>query len=90
MGFSAFASTLHTSFLFSCFCSNLQLHPVNSRFITPDDGLFSRDVKDVFVHISGILNSVPLQDGECVEFSTEITSKGVRAVDAKQLNTHQW
>lgn len=72
----------HPAAFFLALALTCNILPVNSRFITPDDGS-----KDVFVHITEILNSVPLKDGECVEFSTEITSKGVSAVDVKQLNS---
>jgi len=49
-------------------------------FIKPDDG-----GKDVFVHISNINNSAPLEENEYVEFTTEITNRGIGALDVTRV-----
>ena len=45
-------------------------------FITPDAG-----GKDVFVHITGVMDGVTLNEGTKVEFETADSPKGLKAVN---------
>ncbi|PNX49023.1 MAG: cold-shock protein, partial [Thermoplasmata archaeon M9B1D] len=48
-------------------------------FIESDDG------KDIFVHRSSVPQGTFLNEGDSVEFETEETDKGVKAVNIKKL-----
>lgn len=45
----------------------------------------SEDGKDIFVHRSAIPAGVFLNEGDNIEFETEETDKGVKAVNIKKL-----
>jgi CspA family cold shock protein len=45
----------------------------------------SEDGKDIFVHRSSVPAGVFLNEGDSVEFETEETDKGVKAVNIKKL-----
>jgi cold shock protein len=44
----------------------------------------SEDGKDIFVHRSSVPDGVFLNEGDSVEFETEETDKGVKAVNIKK------
>ena len=48
-------------------------------FVESDDG------KDIFVHRSAVPAGVFLNEGDKIEFETEETDKGVKAVNIKKL-----
>ena len=50
-------------------------------FITPND----YDSDDVFVHISSVDDNVPLERGQAVQFTSEVTSRGVQAVNVTRV-----
>ena len=45
----------------------------------------SEDGKDIFVHRSSVPQGTFLNEGDSVEFETEETDKGVKAVNIKKL-----
>lgn len=76
-------SSIYDLFLFLIAYILIWLFPAIpiDRFIEPDDGS-----KDVFVHISDVNSSIPLEDNESVEFTTKITGKGIQAVNVIKID----
>lgn len=50
-------------------------------FITPADGS-----KDVFVHISGIVNGASITEGDTVQYETEEGPKGINATNVEKID----
>ena len=50
-------------------------------FITPADGS-----KDVFVHISGIVNGGSITEGDTVQYETEEGPKGINATNVEKID----
>lgn len=43
--------------------------------------------KDVFVHISDIEGNMPLEENEYVEFTTQVSDRGLRAINVTRLGS---